>query len=272
MKIATWNVNSIKSRLHQLLPWLRECAPDVVLLQELKCQDDAFPRMEIEDLGYNLAIAGQKTYNGVAILSKHPIEDISRGLPGNEADEASRYIEGVISFKGGAVRVASVYVPNGQSPDSEKFPYKLGFLDHLVAHAKTLLSYQEMLVIGGDYNIAPYDIDVHNPKAWEGQVLCHPEERKRLRTMLNFGLCDAFRALHPTDNSYSWWDYRAASFEQNAGVRIDHLLLSPQATDVLTGCVIQRDLRGQERPSDHVPVLCELKLEYENTGIREYDK
>lgn len=260
MRISTWNVNSIKSRLHQFLPWLRETAPDIVLLQELKCTTDTFPAMEIEELGYNLAVHGQKTYNGVAILSKFPLDDVITVLPGDDSDDQARYIEAVASVKGTAIRVASIYVPNGQSPDSNKFDYKMRFFERLFNRSKTLLSYQEMLVLGGDYNVAPFAADVCDPKAWEGHVCYHPKEREKIRAILNLGYYDAFRMLHKDARAFSWWDYRDASIERDNGLRIDHLLLSPQAADKLSTCTIEKTLRFQEKPSDHVPVTCMLDV------------
>lgn len=280
MKITTFNVNSVRPRLQHLLEYLRTHKPDVVLLQEIKCVNDAFPVMEIEELGYNIALHGEKTYNGVAILSLHPLEDITRGLPGDEADVQARYIEAVISVPSAqmsddrhqmtgasldichlssAIRVASVYVPNGQTPDSDKFPYKLRFMDRLRAHLATLSRYEEIAVIGGDYNVAPYDIDVANPPAWKNTVLCHDEVRTRLRATLNDGWYDAFRLAHPTERDcYSWWDYRGNGFALNDGLRIDHLLLSPQAADRLSGCVIHKDVRAADKASDHAPVMAVL--------------
>lgn len=258
--IVTWNVNSIKVRLPQALAWLSEAKPDIVLLQELKCLEEAFPRMEFEDLGYNIAIHGQKTYNGVAILSKFPLDDITKGLPTNEGDEQSRYIEAVASLPNGkAIRVASVYVPNGQAVDSDKFPYKLGFFEKLAEHIAHLKTYEEMLVLGGDYNVALLPSDVYDPKIMDGSVCYHPAERKRFRAILNNGMFDAFQLIHPGDSNkicpFTWWDYRAGAWDMNKGMRIDHLLLSPQAADALRDCTIARDLRGQEKASDHVPVV-----------------
>lgn len=260
MHIATWNVNSVKSRLPHLLDWLKADKPDIVLLQELKCIDDAFPAMEIEELGYNLAIHGEKTYNGVAILSKHRLSDIRRGLPGNEADTHARYIEAVVEIPKGAMRVASVYVPNGQTPDSEKFPYKLAFLDHFYAHMKTLLTYDELLIVGGDYNIAPDDRDVHNIAEWKGTVLTHDEVRQRFRRILNLGIYDAYRLISDKPGGFSWWDYRAGAFNNDDGLRIDHHLISAKAADKLTGCHIVKSLRALEKPSDHTPVVAEFSL------------
>lgn len=255
LRVATWNVNSIRTRLHQLLPWLRESTPDVVLLQELKCTNDQFPYLEIEELGYNIKAHGQKTYNGVAILSKFPLEDVVTTLPGEDTDQEARYIEAVVCLKQGALRVASVYVPNGQSPDSDKFRYKLRFLERLRAHAAALRALDEILVLGGDYNVAPYPLDVYDPKHLDGSVCYHPDERERLRAMLHDGLYDAFRLMHPQTQAFSWWDYRSSGYESGKGLRIDHLLLSPQATDKLVECSIDSPLRAQERPSDHAPVI-----------------
>jgi len=257
--IATWNVNSVKARLPHLLDWLKQSQTDIVLIQECKCETDKFPAMEIEDLGYNLAIHGQKTYNGVAILSKFPLEDIQRGIPDFEDDQA-RYIEAVISINQQALRVASVYVPNGQSVDSDKFPYKLNFLHHLHQHAQTLLRYEEPLVLGGDYNVAPYELDVFDPKALDGTVCYHPQERALLRTMLHAGLYDAYRLKHPQARHYSWWDYRGGAYQNGEGLRIDHLLMSAQAIDRLSECHIDETTRKWEKPSDHAPVVATVSL------------
>ncbi len=268
LTIATWNVNSIKARMPNVLAWVREAKPDILLLQELKCLEEAFPALEFEDLGYNLAIHGQKTYNGVAILSKFPIEDVAKGLPGDENDQEARYIEAVISLprptandkRPAILRIASVYVPNGQSPESEKFQYKLKFLERLREHMKTLLTYDEMLVIGGDYNVAPEDIDVCDPGALRGTVCFHPEEQKRLRSILHLGMTDVWRAAHPNEQGFSWWDYRGGGWERNHGMRIDHLLLSPQAADCVQETGIDAAVRGEAKASDHVPVWCTLAL------------
>jgi exodeoxyribonuclease-3 len=259
VSIAAWNVNSVKSRLHHLLPWLKETAPGIVLLQETKTVDESFPRMEIEDLGYNIAISGQKTYNGVAILSKLPLDDVRKGLPGDDTDVEARYIEAVANTKNGAVRVASVYVPNGQSPDSDKFQYKLRFLARLRTHAASLLELGEAFVLGGDYNVAPSPIDVYDPARLDGTVCYHPLEREALRAIEHLGIYDAFRLLHPAKQAFSWWDFRTAGFESGKGLRIDHLLLSPQAADKLTACEIVMAIRAQERPSDHAPIMCSLE-------------
>lgn len=255
MKIATWNVNSIKARLPRVLDWLgSNQAPDVALLQETKVVDDGFPTLEIEDLGYNIAVHGQKSYNGVAILSKRPIEDVMRGLPGDDGDEQARYIEATI----GTVRVASIYLPNGNPVDSEKFPYKLAWMERLIARARELLEQEETFVYGGDYNVCPEDRDCYDPVGFANDALCRPESRSRFRQLVYLGLTEAYRALHPDLVSYSYWDYTGGAWQKDHGLRIDHLLLSPQAADRLTACDIDRTPRGKERPSDHTPVWCEL--------------
>jgi exodeoxyribonuclease-3 len=255
VSISTWNVNSIRMRLSHLTQWLQDSSPDIVLLQELKCEAHNFPKTALEDLGYNVAIHGQKTFNGVAILAKSPLEDICYGLPTFPEDTQSRYIEAVI----GNVRVASVYVPNGQEVGCDKYAYKLRFLEHLCQHMGTLLSYDETCVIGGDYNIAPHDADVYDPKAWGAGILCSPEERKAFRSLLNLGYADAMRIDHQGIGPFTWWDYRNRAFATNAGLRIDHLLLSPRATDNFVKTWVDGPLRGLDKPSDHAPVWCQLK-------------
>lgn len=252
MKIVTWNVNSVRARLEILTDWLRQHQPEVLLLQEIKCEAVAFPLEAIEDLGYNIAIHGQKTFNGVAILSKHPLEDIQKGLPCFEEDPQARYIEAVTN----GVRVASVYVPNGQALGSDKFAYKLLFLEKLRHHLQLTLEYEEVFVIGGDYNIAPSDLDVADPAAWQEEILCSLTERKAFQALLNLGYQDAFRIHHPLEKNYSWWDYRSQAWPKNEGLRIDHLLLSPQATDRLESSGIDSAPRGKEKASDHAPVWC----------------
>lgn len=256
--IATWNINSIRQRLPHLLQWIDEKQPDILLLQETKVTDDKFPAMELEEKGYNLAFHGQKTFNGVAILSKYPLEDVVKALPGNEDDDQCRYIEALVSLPDGVARVASVYVPNGQSPDSEKFAYKMRFFGHLRAHAARLLDYEEPLVIGGDYNVAPENEDVHEPQKWFGQVCFHPREREHIRALQYGGFYDAFRLANPETRCFSWWDYRQQAFERDDGLRIDHLLLSPQAADRLKESDIDTAPRSWEKPSDHAPVWCRL--------------
>jgi exodeoxyribonuclease-3 len=254
MKIATWNVNSIKARLPRVVEWLAEAKPDVALLQETKVVDDAFPREEIEDLGYNLAVNGQKTYNGVAILAKRPIEDVRKGLPGDDGDAHARYIEATV----GGIRMASIYLPNGNPSDSDKFTYKLGWMRRLRRHVEALLAEEHRLVLGGDYNVCPADLDVYDPAGWADDALCRPESRAEFRALCYLGLTEAWRALHPAATGYSFWDYQAGAWEKDHGLRIDHVLLSPQAADRLKACEIDRRPRGRERPSDHTPVVCEL--------------
>lgn len=254
MKIVTWNVNSVGARLQHLLSYLESTKPDIVLLQELKCLTENFPKMEVEDLGYNIAIHGQKSYNGVAILSRHPINDVTTTLPGEDTDLESRYIEAVIKD----IRVASVYVPNGQEAGSDKFGYKLRFLKRLRGHFENTLQYNEKFVIGGDYNVAPDPVDVYDPVALKGTVCFHPEERANFRAIEYLGLTDAFRAANPTRQKFSWWDYRAGAFQHNKGLRIDHILLSPEAADKLSECDIDTQPRALDRPSDHAPVWCIL--------------
>lgn len=258
--IATFNVNSIKARLPNVLAWIDASKTDIILLQELKCVDEAFPRMEIEERGYNIALHGQKTYNGVAVLSKFPIDDVIRGLPEADGDDHARYIEAVVSVPGAAIRVASAYVPNGQDETSDKFPYKLKFLERLRLHWSRTLPFNEIAVLGGDFNCAPMPIDVYDPKKLDGTVCYHPEERKRLRGITNLGLYDAFRAMHPDKQQFSWWDYRMNGYESGHGMRIDHLLLSPLAADRLQECVVDEVPRQQDKPSDHAPVICTLAL------------
>ncbi|HAK61824.1 MAG: exodeoxyribonuclease III [Pseudomonadota bacterium] len=259
MKIVTWNVNSLNARLPVVLQYLRQSRPDVALLQETKCVDEKFPAGEIEDLGYNLALNGQKTYNGVAILSKRPIEDVRRGLPGDEADDQARYIEALIPTSAAPVRVASVYAPNGNPPDSPKLAYKLNWLHRLRRHAGNLLKQEESLVLGGDLNVILTDDDVHDPAAWEGDALFLPQSINGLRAILNLGLTDAYRACHSEPHRYTFWDYQRGAWAKDHGIRIDYLLLSPQAADRLKACEIDKQVRGWEKPSDHVPVWLEIE-------------
>lgn len=255
--IASWNVNSIRARLDNVLYWLRSKNPDVLLLQETKVQDPAFPKEPFEDLGYNLALFGQKTYNGVAILSKRPLEDIRLGFFKEDSkDLEARYIEAITHN----VRVASVYVPNGQAKDSPKFPYKLTFLENLKGHLQSLLPYEEILVLGGDFNVAPTDLDVHDPILWHEKILCTTQERHAFQSFLHSGMFDALRSTHPDDSLYTWWDYRANAFQRNNGLRIDHFLLSPQALDILETTGVDKDERGLQKASDHAPIWLKLKI------------
>ena len=257
MKIATWNVNSIKARLEGVLDWLADARPDVALLQEIKTVAEGFPELEIGDLGYNVAVRGQKTYNGVAILAKRPIEDVVERLPGGDDDSEARYIEAVVD----GVRVASIYVPQGTELGSRRFAYKLAFFERLHDHARALLAHEEAFVLGGDYNVAPAPEDVYDADALDGTLCYHPDERAGWRKIVYLGLTDAFRALNDEPGSYSWWDYRGRGWERDHGMRLDHLLLSPQAADRLAASGIDRTPRGRPKASDHTPVWCELREE-----------
>ncbi|PPD46483.1 MAG: exodeoxyribonuclease III [Methylocystis sp.] len=259
MRIATWNVNSVRQRLAPLLSFLKEAAPDVLCLQELKCEDAAFPRMEVEDAGYNVVLHGQKTFNGVAILSKFPIEETTVGLPGFDHEGQSRYIEAVITHgDGGVVRVGSIYAPNGNPPETGKYAYKLKFMEALTAHAAALLKLEEATVLAGDYNIIPENRDVHDPAAWAGDALFLPQSRAAWRRLLNLGYTDALRAVTDDAGLYTFWDYQAGAWQKNKGIRIDHLLLSPQAADRLQRVEIVKAVRAGEKPSDHVPIYAEF--------------
>ncbi len=261
MRITTWNVNSIKQRLAHLLAFLDEARPDVVCLQELKCQDEAFPRAEIEAAGYAVETLGQKAYNGVALLVRAPLamQDVRRGLPGEEADAQARYIEALIAGPGAApVRVASIYLPNGNPVASDKYPYKLAFLERLRLHARAVMCDETALVLAGDYNVIPEPADAADPEAWRQDALFLPRSRGAFRALLAEGLTDALRACDPREGLYTFWDYQAGCWPRNAGIRIDHLLLSPQAADRLVSASVQKHLRGLDKPSDHVPVTVEL--------------
>lgn len=260
MKILTWNVNSVKSRLEHLLRVLRDIQPDVVCLQELKCLEEAFPRAEIEAAGYNAAVLGQKAYNGVALLSRFPIEETRRGLPGDENDEHARYIEGLVSTASGVVRVASIYLPNGNPVATQKFDYKLAWMSRLARHARELMTLEEPLVLAGDLNVIPEPRDARFPDHWVRDALYQPETRAQYRSLLGLGLTDAVRACDDTGQIFTFWDYQAGSWQKNDGIRIDHLLLSPQAADRLVGAAVHKETRSWEKPSDHVPVSIDLDL------------
>jgi exodeoxyribonuclease-3 len=254
ISIAAWNVNSILARLPTALEVLKAIDADVVCLQELKCEDPKFPRLEIEDLGYNVETFGQKTYNGVAILSRYRLEDVQRGLPGFE-DVQSRYIEALVDAPDGPVRIASLYAPNGNPVGAEKFTYKLAFLEALAAHAKARLAFEERFVIAGDYNIIPRDEDCHDPHAWAGDALFQPQSRAAYRRLLNLGFVDAYMQTDGRIHQYTFWDYQAGAWPKDHGIRIDHLLCSPQAADRLQSVEIFRTSSGLEKPSDHVPII-----------------
>ena len=253
MKIATWNVNSLKVRLAHLLQWLEENPVDVLCLQETKLTDDKFPVAEINAAGYHVVFSGQKTYNGVAILSKHPIEDVQKGNPHFE-DEQQRLIAATIA----GMRIICAYVPNGQAVDSDKYIYKLAWLESLREWLDEEMRTHEHLAILGDYNIAPDDRDVHDPAEWAGQVLCSDKERAALLALNELGLTDSFRMFEQSEKSFSWWDYRMLGFRRNRGLRIDHILLSKTLAARCTACAIDRVPRKWEQPSDHAPVIATL--------------
>ncbi len=255
MKIASWNVNSLKARLDHVIRWLGEFDPDVVLLQELKGAQDKFPFMEMRAAGYEAAVAGQKAYNGVAILSKTPIEVTATRLPGEDDDEQARYIEGIVQD----IRVGCLYLPNGNPAPGAKFDYKIRWMRRLYDHAQAVLKTEDAFVLGGDYNVIPEREDVYAPDKWTHDALFRPESRNALRAIKNLGLYDAFRVMNAEGGKYSWWDYRAGAWEKDEGCRIDHLLLSPAAVDQLTAADIDKTPRGWDKPSDHTPVWCELK-------------
>lgn len=259
MRLATWNVNSINARLERVLEWFEEASPDVACLQELKCVDEKFPAEAFERLGYNVATNGQKTYNGVALLSKTPMEDVRRGLPDGDGDEHARYIEAVVSGER-PIRVGCLYLPNGNPIGTEKFAYKLAWMARLRAHAKDLLALEEPLALAGDYNVIPEPEDADNPPSWMGDALFQPQSRAAFRGLKNLGLTDAYMAMDGRPGGYTFWDYQAGAWQRNHGIRIDHVLLSPQAADRLRGVEIHRETRAREKPSDHVPVVVELDL------------
>lgn len=262
IRIATFNVNSVRQRLEPLSAWLRDVAPDIACLQELKCQDDAFPRADIEALGYNVATHGQKAFNGVALLSKAPLEDVTTRLPGDPADEQARYIEAVVSVSGGVLRVISLYLPNGNPAPGEKYTYKLAWMDRLIERTKALLALEEPFVLAGDFNVIPTPADAKNPELWRNDALFLPETRARFRQLLALGLTDGFRACDERAGAYSFWDYQAGAWQRDNGIRIDHLLLSPGAAARLRGAAIDKTVRGGEKPSDHVPVRVDLAFDF----------
>jgi exodeoxyribonuclease III len=260
MRIATWNINGVKARIEGLVTWLRETNPDVVCLQEIKSVDEGFPASDIEALGYSVAVHGQKGFNGVAILSKRPLEDVQRGLPGDPEDGQSRYIEAVVTGTRGVVRVGGLYLPNGNPIETEKFDYKLRWMRRLIGHARERLLLEEPFVLLGDYNVIPEDVDAKRPEAWTGDALAQPQSRALYAELLNLGFTDAIRACHPGPGIYTFWDYQAGAFPKDDGIRIDHLLLSPQAADRMTTAQIDRFTRAWEKPSDHVPVWVEMDV------------
>ena len=261
MRVATWNVNSIRQRVDHLQAWLKEREPDIVCLQEIKCVDDAFPRETFERLGYNVAVHGQKTFNGVALLSKLPFDEVAPGLIGDKEDVQARFLEALVSTKTGVLRVVSLYLPNGNPPASEKYLYKLKWMDRLIAFSLERLKLEEPMLLAGDYNVIPAAVDARNPAAWVNDALFLPQTRQKFRALINLGLTDALRAVSESDDLFTFWDYQAGAFQKNNGIRIDHLLLSPQATDSLVDAGIDRHVRGWDKPSDHAPVYIDLSIE-----------
>lgn len=257
MKIATFNINGIKARTEALPAWLDDAQPDVVLLQEIKSIDENFPREMFEDRSYNVETHGQKSFNGVAILSKFPLEDVTRGLPGDDEDEQARWIEATV-MGDTAIRVCGLYLPNGNPTPGPKYDYKLAWMERLLARAKDLLTAEEPALMAGDYNIIPQDEDAARPQAWSEDALALPASRAAFRRVLNLGFTEAFRARSQAPESYSFWDYQAGAWQRNDGIRIDHFLLTPQCADLLEDCQIDSQVRGYERPSDHVPVWVRL--------------
>ncbi len=254
MKIATWNVNSVKARLPTVLEVLKAIDCDVVCLQELKCETDAFPYMELEDAGWTCAVHGQKTYNGVAILSRHPLEDIETGLAGDESDEQSRYIEALV-MADEPIRVGCLYLPNGNPAPGPKFDYKIAWMNRLAEHAKSRLVWEEPFVLAGDYNCIPRPEDCYDPAAWLDDALTRPETLAAFQRLKNLGFTEAFEALDNRGHQYTFWDYQRGAFQKDHGIRIDHLLCSPQAADRLEAFSIYRDARALTKPSDHVPAI-----------------
>ncbi|HHZ08243.1 MAG TPA: exodeoxyribonuclease III [Rhizobiales bacterium] len=266
MKVVTWNINGVKARIDNLLHWLKESDPDIVCLQEIKTVDDQFPRLEIEAAGYNVATHGQKGFNGVAILSKLRFDEINRGLPGDGMDGQARFIEGVFSVRNArgepkALRVVSLYLPNGNPVGTDKFAYKLAWMRRLEDWAQDRLALEEPLVLAGDYNVIPQPEDAKNPDAWLGDALFQPESRQALRRLAALGFTDAIRAVTDSTDVYTFWDYQAGAWQKNNGIRIDHLMLSPEAADLLVSASVEKHVRAWEKPSDHVPAAIELSLQ-----------
>ena len=261
MKIATWNINGIKARIDVLTAWLKTCEADIVCLQEIKSVDENFPRSEIEALGFHVETHGQKGFNGVALLSRTSPDEVIRGLPGDDGDEQARFMEAVYSTKDGALRVASLYLPNGNPVDSEKFTYKLAWMARLEAFAQSRLALEEPFVLAGDYNVIPEPLDCHDPDVWQGDALFRPETRMAFRRLENLGMSEALRACNDGAEIYTFWDYQAGAWQKNNGIRIDHILLSPEAADRLETVTVDSRVRAWEKPSDHVPVIADLRFQ-----------
>lgn len=259
MKLATFNINGIKARAQALPDWLDEARPDVALLQEIKSVDEAFPRELFEDRGYNVETHGQKGFNGVAILSKLPLEDVRRGLPGDDSDEQARWIEATVVGKT-ALRICGLYLPNGNPAPGPKYDYKLAWMERMYARASELMAAEEPALMAGDYNVIPQPEDAARPEAWEDDALYRPETRAAYRKIVNLGFTEAFRARTQGPGHYSFWDYQAGAWNRDDGIRIDHVLMTPQCADLMVDCGIDKQIRGREKPSDHVPVWVDLDL------------
>lgn len=257
LKIITWNVNSVNVRAQHLIELIKEHAPDIICLQELKCINEKFPTELLQDLPYNLYIHGQKTYNGVAILSKIPADEVKTEFPGNPIPEQARFIEATFSTDIGYARVISLYVPNGGEVNSDKFEIKLKFYDAFTSYIKSIKSFEEKIFIGSDYNVAPFDIDMHAPEKLRNSTCCTYIEQQKFRTILNLGFVDNFRAKHPEMKEFSWWDYRTRAFEHNRGLRIDTILSTSNALAHLKECIIDDKTRSKQQPSDHAPIIAE---------------
>ena len=258
IRVATWNINGIKARLPVLLEWLKQDEPDIVCLQEVKSVDEAFPSEEIEALGYSVETHGQKSFNGVALLSKLAFEEVNRGLGGDDTDEQARFIEGVFATDAGPLRVVSLYLPNGNPVDTPKYDYKLAWMDRLTAWATDRMAIEEAFVLAGDYNVIPTAADKYDHGEWENDALWRPASRERLRVLRSLGLRDAIEAVGDESGRYTFWDYQGGAWPRNNGFRIDHILMSPHATDRLERAWIESRVRDWEKPSDHVPVLAEF--------------
>ncbi|KAF0677619.1 exodeoxyribonuclease III [Profundibacterium mesophilum] len=257
MKIATFNINGVKARIDTLSAWLEASKPDVAMLQEIKSVDEGFPRAHFEDMGYTVETHGQKGFNGVAFLSRLPLEDVTRGLPGDDDDPQARWIEAtVIGTR--AIRLCNLYLPNGNPAPGPKYDYKLAWMERLAVRARALLDAQEPALMAGDYNIIPMDEDAARPEVWREDALARPESRDAFRRILNLGFTEAFRARVQGPGHYSFWDYQAGAWDRNHGIRIDHVLMTPDCADLLVECWIEAEQRGRDKPSDHVPVWVEL--------------
>ncbi|SPF80312.1 exodeoxyribonuclease III [Pseudoprimorskyibacter insulae] len=258
MKIASFNINGIKARIEALTRWLNEAQPDVVVLQEIKSVDEGFPRDHFEDMGYNVETHGQKSFNGVAILSKLPLEDVTRGLPGDDSDEQARWIEATVTGNHSSVRVCGLYLPNGNPCPGPKYDYKLAWMARLEARARQLMADEMPALMAGDYNVIPQAEDAAKPESWTEDALFRPETRAAFRRILNLGFTEAFRARTQGPGHYSFWDYQAGAWQRNNGIRIDHFLLTPACADMMTDCQIDKDTRAGDKPSDHVPIWITL--------------